>query len=182
MAFSHNSIYCCQVPGHENVSFPTAEALAAHLDNDHSRLLPVGQTANLAARCKYAGSTPLLPLLREWNKGHSDRNNFIACIFCDRKISNFPEISLSETTHINLDMLSSSPEKYDVISGLVVNHLAQHLEEMALMCLRACDQARISEWNWAPTQQRYYRWRQNKHGEVQYQWKFSDESRADATM
>ncbi|KAF2656448.1 hypothetical protein K491DRAFT_692008 [Lophiostoma macrostomum CBS 122681] len=203
MAFAHNSNYYCQVPGHESVSFSTSEELAAHLDRYHSNILPSGQIAAIATRCKYAGSTPLVPLLREWNEDYGGHYNFTSCVFCDKLLLHLPGVwsafsSLRTSNrlptgarlqNLSLDTLGSSIQEYNTVAGIIINHLAQHLEEIALMSMPDISQtapdpipasgpsnalkpigSSPSKWVWSPEFQRSYRW-QVEDGKLQYQWK-----------
>lgn len=209
MSYQHNIYYFCQFPGHQNISFASAEGLETHLTDCHSRSIPPGHVSLLTEKGKHQGPDVLVPLVIDWNKEQPERTNFIACPLCSVRILDLPGLSTEArleiipaeesmgTSKFDLDSLqNNSSELPELTRGHILDHLAQHLEAIALLSLpdlrhlenqskspridtsadtipvtpvSAIDQS-PSEWKWSIEHNRYYRWRYDSKRQKLYQW------------
>ncbi|KAF2727513.1 hypothetical protein EJ04DRAFT_529399 [Polyplosphaeria fusca] len=183
MAICHFSGYYCQFAGHEDIICSSIEELEAHLEAEHASLVPPALRGSIAAKCRHASASPLYDLLLSWNV--AERGHLVTCPFCEnhpmdssgKESSVVSELKLLIFSSQTPDLTISAKANRMIKDAAILDHIAHHFEEIALMSLIDFDKMlkRKQTFDTNPSGWKkiadgeFYRWRYQTNGDKEYQ-------------
>jgi hypothetical protein len=127
MAGQHTTIWSCHVTGHEDIMFLSELGLQQHILEEHSKDIPADHITAVVSM----GKRPMPDVFAVLAAQQLSSNKDSACPLCNESSTTIAETKFGTVSQF-------PPKTYNEVK----NHLADHLETIALLSLPGSDESR----------------------------------------